>query len=99
PTTTTLVTSNPSVSVGEPVTFTAQVVPNTTGAATGTVTFYADGVAIGTVTINASGVATLSVSTLPAGTHAITATYSGDANFLGSSASGLSQVITADLKA
>ncbi|WP_185827338.1 S-layer family protein [Edaphobacter aggregans] len=98
PTTTTLVTSNPSVSVGEPVTFTAQVVPNTTGAPTGTVTFYADGVAIGTVTINASGVATLSVSTLPAGTHAITATYSGDANFLGSSASGLSQVITADFK-
>jgi YVTN family beta-propeller protein len=98
PTTTTLVTSNPSASVGEPVTFTAQVVPNTTGAPTGTVTFYADGVAIGTVAINASGVATLSISTLLAGTHAITAIYSGDANFLGSSAAGLSQVITADFK-
>jgi YVTN family beta-propeller protein len=98
PTTTTLVTSNPSISVGDPVTFTAQVVPNTTGAPTGTVTFYADGVAVGTVTVNASGVATISVSTLPAGTHAITAIYSGDANFLGSSASGLSQVITADFK-
>jgi hypothetical protein len=98
PTTTTLVTSSPSVSVGEPVTFTAQVISNTTGTPTGTVTFYTDGVAIGTVTINASGVATISVSTLSAGTHAITATYSGNANFLGSSASGLSQVITADFK-
>jgi hypothetical protein len=98
PTTTTLVTNNHSASVGEPVTFTAQVVPNTTGAPTGTVTFYADGVAIGTVAINASGVATLSISTLLAGTHAITAIYSGDANFLGSSAAGLSQVITADFK-
>jgi YVTN family beta-propeller protein len=98
PTTTTLVTSNPSVSVGEPVTFTSQVVSNTVGTPTGTVTFYADGVAIGTVTINASGVATISISTLSAGTHVITAIYSGDANFLGSSASGLSQVITADFK-
>ena len=98
PTTTTLVTSNPSASVGEPVTFSAQVVPNTTGVPTGTVTFYADGVAIGTVEINASGVATLSISTLLAGTHAITAIYSGDANFLGSNAAGLSQVITADFK-
>ena len=98
PTTTTLVASSPSVSVGEPVTFTAQVIPNTTGTPTGTVTFQADGVAIGTVTINTGGVATISVSTLLAGTHAITAIYSGDANFLGSSASALSQVITADFK-
>ena len=98
PTTTTLVTSSPSVSVGEPVTFTAQVISNTTGIPTGTITFYADGTAIGTVTINASGAATISVSTLPAGTHAISAIYSGDANFLGSNAGGLSQIITADFK-
>jgi YVTN family beta-propeller protein len=96
PTSTTLVTSSPSVSVGESVTFTAQVVSNTTGTPTGTVTFYADGVAIGTVAINASGVAAITVSTLAAGSHTITATYSGDAIFLGSSATGLSQVITAD---
>ena len=98
PTAATLVTSSPSVSVGEPVTFTAQVISNTTGTPTGTITFYADGAAIGTVTINASGAATISVSTLPAGTHTITAIYSGDANFLGSTASGLSQIITADFK-
>jgi hypothetical protein len=98
PTTTTLTSSEPSASVADPVVFTAQVVSNTTGAPTGTVTFYADGVAIGTVALNASGVATLTVSTLPAGSHTITATYNGDTNFLGSSATGLTQVITADFK-
>jgi len=98
PTTTTLTSGSPSASVGDPVVFTAQVVSNITGTPTGTVTFYADGVAIGTVPINASGVAMLTVSTLPAGTHVITATYNGDANFLGSSATGLTQVITADFK-
>jgi hypothetical protein len=50
------------------------------------------------VTISATGVATITVSTLPAGSHTITATYSGDTHFLGSSASGLSQVITSDFK-
>jgi YVTN family beta-propeller protein len=98
PTTTTLVTSSPSVSLGEPVTFTTLVVSNTTGTPTGTVTFYGDGVAIGTAAINASGVTTLTVSTLSAGSHTITATYSGDAYFLGSSTVGLAQVITADFK-
>jgi YVTN family beta-propeller protein len=98
PTTTTLTSSSPSASLGDSVVFTAQVVSNITGQPTGTVTFYSDGVAIGTSPLNASGAATLTVSTLTLGTHTITAIYNGDANFLTSSATGLTQVITADFK-
>jgi len=42
--------------------------------------------------LNAGGVATFSTSSLTAGTHTITADYSGDGNFLTSSGS-LSQVV------
>ena len=55
---------------------------------TGTVTFYSDGAPIGAVSPNAASFAStgyfsaaLTISTLPPGTHAITATYSGDANY------------------
>jgi hypothetical protein len=62
-------------------------------APTGTVTFFSDGVSIGTVSGPGTagtntGTASLSVSffpTLPAGTHTITATYSGDTNYAGAS--------------
>ena len=85
--TTTAVSSsaNPS-NLSQSVTFTATVtgVGNTT--ATGTVIFKDGATAIscanaGGQTLNASGMATCQTSTLTAGTHAITAVYSGDTNF------------------
>jgi fibronectin type 3 domain-containing protein len=81
---------NPST-FGQQVTFTATVTPTDGG---GTVAFYADGstTAIsGCVTqplIQASGstyAATCTTSTLAAGTHAITASYSGDPSYASSS--------------
>ena len=54
---------------------------------TGTVSFLDGSTSIGTGTLS-SGVATLSVSTLAVGSHSITATYSGDANFNGASRLG-----------
>jgi hypothetical protein len=65
------------------VTFTATVTPpaNTT-AATGTVQFRDGGVDIGpAVALDANGVATFSTAALTAGTHTITAVYSGNSNF------------------
>jgi Ice-binding-like/Bacterial Ig-like domain (group 3) len=75
-TTGTTVTSsvNPSDS-GQPVTFTATVIPNGGGAPTGNVTFSDFGIPIGTVPLNGSGQASLTTSSLPPGPHLITAVY------------------------
>jgi hypothetical protein len=89
--TTTAVSSsaNPS-NLTQSVTFTATVsAPAGSGTPTGTVTFK-DGAATiscanaGGQTLNASGVATCQTSTLTAGSHTITAVYSGDVNVLAS---------------
>src|SRR5205807_4703467 len=72
---------NPS-SFGQTVTFTATV-SSSAGTPTGSVQFKDNGANLGgSNTLNGSGVATLSTSSLTAGTHTITADYSGDANFL-----------------
>jgi hypothetical protein len=84
---------NPSVR-GQNVTFTAAVVPSSgTGTPTGTVTFLNGSAVIGSSALNASGVATLVYSGLSAGTHSITAKYSGNANYNGSTSAVLSQVV------
>lgn len=72
-TTAVTVTPNPAI-VGDTVTLTATV---TGGTPTGVVDFLADGLSLGVAPL-VNGVATLPVSSLPAGTHAITADYSGD---------------------
>ncbi|HKV61895.1 MAG TPA: Ig-like domain repeat protein [Candidatus Acidoferrum sp.] len=93
PPTTTLLTSstNPS-SLNQPVTLTATLQLTSSGTPTGTVTFYDGSSSIGTGTI-ASGSAQLTISGLQIGTHSIAATYSGDANFSGSTSAALSQVV------
>jgi subtilisin-like proprotein convertase family protein len=78
---------NPSI-LGQSVTFTATVQSGVSGAGTptGSVTFSIDGTPqTPAVTLNSSGVATLTTSTLTAGQHAITATYTATGNFAGSS--------------
>src|SRR5258708_6313283 len=81
--TTTTLTSSPNPSaVGQMVTLTASVtVVEVFFPFTGTVTF-SDGVTtLGTVASNSSGTTTLNVSTLAAGSHSLTAVYSGDAHY------------------
>jgi hypothetical protein len=57
------------------------------------VTFKDGGAVLGTATLNGSGQAPFSTTNLTAGTHSITADYSGDTNFLTSSSSPLSQTV------
>ncbi|MGW5691798.1 beta strand repeat-containing protein [Streptomyces asiaticus] len=88
--TTTLTITPPSSSCGESVTLCAQVTttPPGTCAPTGTVTFTIAGGPTLTGTVNGSGQACVTTSAIPVGTHAVTATYSGDTGVAGSSASG-----------
>jgi hypothetical protein len=80
---TTSVSVSPAAPVrGQDVTFTADVGPST---ATGTVQFALDGNAVGGPVAVAGGEATSSaVPDIAAGPHSVTATYSGDADHLGS---------------
>jgi Bacterial Ig-like domain (group 3)/MBG domain (YGX type)/FG-GAP-like repeat len=78
--TSSIVPSATSVSPGQNVTLTAQVVSATSGTPTGTVTFSNNGNLLGTATLT-NGTATYSAITLPLGNNVITANYSGDDNF------------------
>jgi Bacterial Ig-like domain (group 3) len=89
-TTTTITASVASSPFGQHLTFTAAVsaMPPGAGIPTGTVDFFdvTTGIDLGLATLS-SGHATLTVSTLAVGSHSITATYSGDGNFLASTGS------------
>src|SRR5438309_2235059 len=83
--------NNPSI-IGTAVTLTASVTSPVTGTLTGTVTFQDGTSALGTGTLS-GGAATFITSGLTAGTHSITAVYSGDANFASSTSPGLTQTV------
>jgi hypothetical protein len=95
-----VLTSSASVSsvYGQPVTFTATVSPSApgNGTPTGSVTFRHDGNSFANqpVTLDANGKATFSTPGLVAGTHTITAIFSGDANFSSATAPNLTQSVT-----
>jgi CSLREA domain-containing protein len=90
--------ANPSTAL-QSVTFTAVVTaPSSQSTPTGTVTFTIDGHAeapIQLTLVGASGDAAFSTSTLSAGSHTISASYSGDSNVSASSASPLTQTVNA----
>jgi hypothetical protein len=94
PSTTTLAvlaSLNPSV-VGQSVTFTATVSSSSAGSPTGVVTFKDGAKTLGTGTLS-NGAATFPTSALTGGPHAITAAYSGDGNFAGSTSPVLTQTV------
>jgi len=79
---------NPST-IGQSVTLTAAVVPNS---ATGSVQFLDGSKVLGSATVS-SGSATLSLGSLGVGTHSITAVYAGDADDIGSTSPVLTQTV------
>jgi hypothetical protein len=93
--TATALTSSPNPSsFGQAVTFTATVTSHFFKfQPTRTVTFFDGATNIGSSPLNGSGVATLTTSTLAVGTHSMTATYNGDANFTASTSPALQQVV------
>ena len=93
-TTTTSITSslNPST-FGQSVTFTATVT-TASGTPTGTVTFFDGATNIGSGTLSGN-TATFSTSTFATGSHSITATYNGNANYAASTSPVLTQTVNA----
>lgn len=83
--------ANPSLA-GGPLTLTAVVAGSAT-TPTGLVTFKNGAATLGTAALDASGEATFDASALPAGTHPLTAVYSGDVTYLGSTSETLAQVV------
>ena len=78
--------------VGQSITFSATV----TGASVtpgGSVVFNDNGTQIGAGAVNGSGVASFSTNLLAAGTHPVTAVYSGDAETLTGTSAALSQAV------
>jgi hypothetical protein len=104
-TTTTLEASASSVVAGTSLTFTTNVsqillsavhlAPNAAPAPTGTVTFLDGTASLGTATLNSSGIATFTTATLAAGSHSITATYSGDASDTASTSAAVAVTVAA----
>ena len=90
----TLTSSKLKIGSGNSVTITGTVAAANGLTPTGILTIYADGVAIGNgVLVKRTFAAT--TSTLPVGSHMITASYSGDPNFAPANATAITQVIAA----
>ena len=91
-TTTSLVSSANPARVRQSVTYTATVTSQYGGAATGAVTFQDGGSTIATVPL-ANNQAAYNTTYTKGGSHAITATYSGDVSNLGSTSAALMEYI------
>lgn len=90
PATTLLSLSAPaSAAPGSPVSLTATI-HSTGGTPTGTIVFQDGSTNLGTASLNAGGIATLTISTLTAGTHSLTASYAGDGTFGASTSTAVS---------
>jgi hypothetical protein len=88
-----ILTSSPNPSIlGGAVALTATLSPPNNGQ-TGSVEFFNGATSLGTAPVNASGIAQLTAATLPAGTNALTATYSGDTNFAPSTSASIQQTV------
>jgi hypothetical protein len=75
------------------VTFTAHVTSSTSGIPTGSVNFLDGSASLGSATLDSTGTATLTLNTLAAGSHSITAVYGGDGNFTGITSAALTETV------
>jgi hypothetical protein len=96
--TTTLTASSASFRYGAPLTLTATVAVVAPGAGTpiGTVNFLDGAAVLGSVTVT-NGVATFTTSTLPVGSHSVTAVYSGGTDFVMSTSAASAITVLPDL--
>jgi sugar lactone lactonase YvrE len=83
--TTSAVTASPTVVyAGSQITLTATVRSNTTGTPTGFVTFFSNNAVLGTSGLTNGTASYITSKTLTTGLYSITASYTGDTNFFGS---------------
>ena len=87
-----LASSGGSAVYGQPVSLMAMVGADA-GTPSGTVTFSDGATWLATVPLDGSGTATFTTSALSLGSHSITATYSGDADFLGVQSAPYSETV------
>jgi Bacterial Ig-like domain (group 3)/FG-GAP-like repeat len=92
PTTTTITSSSNPSDFGQSVTFSATVAVKASGTPTGTVKFMDGSTILGTSPLT-GGTAKFSTATLAVGHHRITASYSGDTTFAGSTSPPLHQFV------
>lgn len=78
---------------GDAITFSAATTPATSGIPTGTISLLDGKTTIGTLPVDGSGAASFSISSLTAGSHSLSASYSGDRNYLASSSAAVSETI------
>jgi len=94
--TTLAVSANPGVA-GAAIQWTVTVTQTGTtgagGAFSGTVTFLDGGTPVGTAAVSASGVATLSIASLGVGSHSISASFGGNANYVASASPPIAETI------
>jgi hypothetical protein len=81
--------STPTIAYGLNVTMTATVASTTSGVPTGTIKFLDNGNLVGTAAVS-NGVATFITAGLQVGTHVIVPVYSGDTDFIATTASASS---------
>jgi Bacterial Ig-like domain (group 3)/FG-GAP-like repeat/FG-GAP repeat len=98
-TTTALTVAPNPATVGQSVTLTAKVTSTVTGTPSGTVEFLDGTTVLGSQPLAAAGTATLTVSTLGAGAHSLTAQYSGNTTFAASTSSAVSLTVNAAMPA
>ncbi|MGB7197257.1 MAG: Ig-like domain repeat protein [Acidobacteriaceae bacterium] len=91
-TTTSLTSSSSAITAGQSLTLAATVLAGAAPVSTGTVSFYSGITPLGAAGLNAQGVATLTITTLPVGSNAITATYAATADYAGSTSTA--QIVT-----
>jgi YVTN family beta-propeller protein len=86
PTSITLSASSTSITSGQYVTFTVQVLPSTSGTPTGIVTVLDNGEPSTTLTLTGGSASYSTAALSPGIAHVLTATYAGDGNFLATTA-------------
>jgi sugar lactone lactonase YvrE len=94
PSVTTLTESAASIAAGSPVTVSIHVASTTSGTPAGAVSLVDANAPVASGAIDGSGNATFSNSTFSTGSHSLTAVYSGNGNFSGSTSVPVSLTVT-----
>ena len=89
-----LTSESPSAQFGTPVTLQAQITPNATINSRGSVTFFDGSVPLAILPASDTFAPGFVVSTLPVGSHSLTASFSGSPDLLPSNSAAIPQVIT-----